>query len=350
LLNRSKCKVLVVSRRPFSGDSIAGIPVVQELPILGLLYTGNGSAESNLQARAKKGRTKTVMHVSRLCKSGCQHDLKVASLMLNCDVRPTLLYGAGMWGFHRLAYQDPVEHILQVQHWILRDFCRLWSRLLVAGDTNKWVCECLVQQLFLLEKNKRCWLRSWHKALQKLSPALAVHSNARLPRLMPLDETVVTNALCCLYQSRLNSMGNPFSPAPCEHRRIAFVWKCVSRHYKWGVKPTIMHTSVPLHVRPMWWQFLAANSRIPVHDYALCRELEFHQRLCTKCNAGKVSDEAHILLGCVSTSMVRSVFRSKLYWKRTLPELLVANCSNADLAHFTCQALQAYLRANTVAA
>jgi hypothetical protein len=50
-LNLANCTVLTIARQPHSQSHIAGMPVVHEHHILGLLYTHNGCAAPNLQAR-----------------------------------------------------------------------------------------------------------------------------------------------------------------------------------------------------------------------------------------------------------------------------------------------------------
>jgi hypothetical protein len=354
-LNRPKCKILVVARRPCVDTHIADIEVVREMRILGLMFTHNGSMESNVQARALKGKTKAALHIARLYKHGCLHDPVIASLMVKSDIMPTVLFGCGLWGYHKLAYKDPVEHTLQqpcsvllrtalgqphktahwivlmltghlpLQYWIIRHFCRFWNKLQHVSDgVNNLVCECLLLQCELMEKGKRCWLRKWCTAFHNLSPALAVHGQC-LPQLQLLDEQVVTNSMLASYTAHMNSLGNPFSIQPCIHRRIAWVWQCVMRGPCWGKMPSCLRMTLPPHLRLAWWLFISANTDIPVHDHQLLRTSQFSERICRKCHAHSVADETHVLLYCTATATPRMVFGHCIEWQRDMPSLLASN-------------------------
>ena len=127
------------------------------MKILGLLFTHDCDMALNVQNRAKQASSKNVLHLSRMYKYGRHKDMRMANMMLAMDVRPTLLFGAGVWGMHKLSHTDPMKHPLQsqysvmqkrvlglphstahwilclltgnwpIQYYILREFCRYWN-------------------------------------------------------------------------------------------------------------------------------------------------------------------------------------------------------------------------------
>jgi Reverse transcriptase (RNA-dependent DNA polymerase)/Endonuclease/Exonuclease/phosphatase family len=372
-LNVDKCKVLVISKQPYHASHIAGLPVVTEHKILGLVYTHNGCMDASICERSRKGATKAVLHMSRLRRFGCHEDLAIASLMIKQDVRPTLLFGAGIWGFHHLAYTDPMQHPLQkpysilqrmalaqphctahwtvtvmtglmpIQHWVIRDFCRLWNRVLVVcGEDNALVSQCVSTQIHLFQHRKPCWLKRWHDAFLKLIPEAEVHTC--LANQQPIDEQSVHAALHASYLQVMRTMGNPFALAECNHRKIAFAWHMLCCQHSWQHVPRVVSISLPPHVRSTWLRMLAGNAHIPARHYSfVCMEPEYRHRVCAKCLLAEVADESHILLRCTATAFERDCFRSCMLWPRSLPNFIYNNRYAWDkLPYYVYNAMIAY--------
>ena len=356
-LNKDKCKVLVVQHSPHHATHIAGLPVVRTHTILGLLYTSQGCVvRHNVVERALKGTTKAVLHMSRMYKHGCQHDMRVATIMLKADVQATMLFGASIWGSLSLQYQDPVKHMLQkpcsvfmrralqqphstanwivlllsgllpVQHWIIRDFVRLWNRLVAMGDTNALVQACVSQQIHMSRSGKRrAWLCRWQLALHKLFPTLGIPDLVHAGQ--PIPERDVAQAQVASYISLLDGKGDPFSLAHHgKGRRVALVWHCIKAHHIWGQVPRLLCLKMEPHTRFEWLRFLAGNATIPVHDYNVLRGgVPFSERVCRKCVWSSVGDELHVVLHCPATQPIRAACVDSLQWKDSLPALLAAN-------------------------
>ena len=385
-LNRAKCKVLVVSRRPPASTHVAGLPVVPCLKILGLLYTHNSGWEPALQARAQQGASKTVLHMSRLYKFGCHRDLHMASLMNNVDVRPTLLFGASIWGGHGLAYEDPMAHKLQkaysvlprealgqphctahwtitlmsghmpLQHWVVRDFCRMWNRLLAVAQHNVLLSECVTQQLALLRANRSCWLKRWHDALRRLLPDVEVHG--RLAQRLPVVESEVLDGLVHWYGKVLRAKGAHFILGPCPHRKIAYTYAMLFHCYlpgagAWGrvPRPIAMSHGMPVHVREAWLHLFAGNAQVPARNFTCIKAAAYHHRLCAKCTMGVVADESHVFLRCPATAFTRDRFRLRLQWSNFFPTFVASNTTphHHHVATFVHEALQRYHRAPVAA-
>jgi hypothetical protein len=378
-LNKAKCKVLVIHHSDWPDTHIAGVPVVQQLKILGLQYTKGGCVvKQNVVEQARKGTTKAVMHMARLYTHGCQHDMRIASLMLKADVQATMLFGACIWGAHSLAYADPVRYALQkpcnmfmrralrqphstanwivilltgslpIQHWVIRDFVRFWNRLLLVLPSNALLKACVTQQVQLSQSNKRSWLWRWRTALHKLLPVLDVP--AKLHAMQPIAERDVVRTMVASYISLLDAKGDPFSIAPLrDGRRIALVWRMLRGHYVWGQTPHLLRLPAEAAARFTWVRVLAGNARIPVHDYALLhgRKVPFAQRWCCKCAQETVGDELHVLLHCPATAAIRHEFADCLQWRDSLPEFLMANVCD-ELPSFVHTAMTAYAHAADV--
>jgi hypothetical protein len=376
VLNKAKCRVLVVHHTDWPDTHIAGLPVVQQLKILGLLYTKAGCVvKQNVVEQARKGTTKAVLHMSRLYTHGCQHDLRIASLMLKADVQATMLFGACMWGAHSLAYADPAKYILQkpanmfmrralrqphstanwivilmtgslpIQHWVIRDFVRFWNRLLMLLGSNSLVAACVLQQVKLSQSNKRSWLCRWRTALHKLLPGLDIPS--KLHGMQPISERDVVRALVASYVSLLDGKGDPFSLAHLRKgRRIALVWHMMKANYVWGQPPRLMRLPCDASVRFTWLRVLAGNAKVPVHDHDMLhgRTVPFAQRWCSKCAQETVGDELHVLLHCPATQAIRQDFSDCLQWRDSLPDFLSANMCDS-LPGFVHTAMAAYAHA-----
>jgi hypothetical protein len=378
-LNIGKCRVLVVHHSEWPDTHIAGIPVVQQLKILGLQYTKAGCVvKQNVMEQARKGTTKAVLHMARLYACGCQHDVRIASLMLKADVQATMLFGASIWGAHSLAYADPVKYALQkpcnmflrralrqphstanwvvilltgslpIQHWVIRDFVRFWNRMLLLQASNTLVKACAIQQVQLSQSNKRSWLWRWRVALHKLLPGLDIPT--KLHDMQPIAEQDVVRAMVASYTALLNAKGDPFSLAPLRNgRRIALVWHMLKGHYVWGHTPQLVRLPADGSTRWAWLRTLAGNAQVPVHDHVLLRgrHVPFAQRLCPKCAQETVGDELHVLLHCPATQAIRHDFADCLQWRDCLPEFFVANMCG-DLPSFVHTAMMAYTHAPVV--
>jgi hypothetical protein len=375
-LNKDKCRVLIVHHSVWPDTHIAGIPVVHQLKILGLQYTKAGCVvKQNVVEQARKGTTKAVLHMARLYAHGCQHDVRIASLMLKADVQATMLFGACIWGAHSLAYSDPVKYALQkpcsmfmrralrqphstanwavilltgslpIQHWVIRDFVRFWNRLLLLQPSNALVAACVSQQVQMSQSNKRSWLWRWRTALHKLLPGLDIPT--KLHNMQPIAEPDVVRAMVASYASLLNGMGDPFSLVPMRNgRRIALVWHMLRSHYVWGQAPPLLRLPSTSSTCFVWLRMLAGNAQVPVHDHALLhgRKVPFAQRWCRKCAQEAVGDELHVLLHCPATAAIRQDFADCLQWRDSLPEFLMANLCE-QLPDFVHTAITAYSHA-----
>ena len=371
-LNLAKCKVLVISKDPWPHPTIDGIPVVHEHKILGIMYTHNGCANTAVQERVRRGTAKAALHWSRLHHFGCHHDMEITSSMIKQDVQPTLLFGAAFWGHYNMSSVDPMRHPLQapysvlqrmvlaqphwtahwtvslmtgmlpIQHWVVRDFCRLWNRLLAVCADNSLVDQCIRLQVHMLQRNQRCWLQRWSAVFRRLLPDEDVHTCLAAGE--PVDEHSVLRGLCGWYRQVITRMGNPWDLNEVEHRKIAFAWHMVSHSHSWGEVPQVVSVQLPVALRTVWLRFLAANSVVPARHYSVIRACpEFRHRLCTKCTLHRVADEHHILLVCPTTAATRARFGSVLRMHDSLQGLIYNNRSAWHvLARFVLEAWRAY--------
>jgi hypothetical protein len=378
-LSREKCKILVVSRNRVGFTQLHGVPVVHQLKVLGLVYTHNLSMGCNIHARLSKGAGKNILHYARLQRCGCLHDVHVARLMVSADVKPTLLFGACIWGNTYLSYADPMKHKLQapysvlqrvmlgqghstahwtvsmltghlpIQHHIILEFCRFFNRLLMARTSNNVLMSACLTQLRMCRDGKQCWLKGWCAALRRLVPDYAILPIA-VRCLQQVDEQRVADSLVSTYCDTLQNMGDPFS-MQCAHRRIALSFRLLSQHnqaYQWGRVPACMRWSLPHPVNQVWHAFLCAALDLPVHDYKLAG-LHWSRRCCRKCVAQCVADEQHVLLHCHTTQHVRAQFNTRLLWPVGSLAHFVQMNTNRDLPFFVYVAWLAYNGAPVVA-
>jgi hypothetical protein len=244
------------------------------------------------------------------------------------DVRPTLLFGAALWGFHQL-HADPMQHPFQpifsvllrnafglpastanwiatlmggqlpVQLLVILEFCRFWCRLVAVAQHNEYIKACMFVQCTLARAGHDCWLSKWIKALQRVQPTLleALGDLTEWPAApVPTINTLIQQATTA-FEARLTGFGDPLQVGPCLHRKIALHYRCM-----WpGIKFVSCNAEVPSQT--LVWGDDAAN---------------FSMRICRKCNSGEVANELHVLLRCPSTASVRDTFRSRLCWPRPL--------------------------------
>jgi hypothetical protein len=215
--------------------------------------------------------------------------------------------------------------LMPIQHWILRDFCRLWNRLLVACDDNELVARCVQAQQGMLQRRKLCWLKKWHDAMEKLLPDVDLH--ACLASGEPIQEDALLSALKLHYLQVLRRMGNPFD-VHCEHRKIAFTWHLLSCQYQWLKVPRLVSMPLPPPVRMTWLCMLAGNAHVPARHYTFVRlEPDYSRRVCSKCLGGEVADESHVLLRCHATASARQRYHSKFRWHTSLQSFIHNNRS-----------------------
>jgi hypothetical protein len=291
-----------------------------------------------------------------VCKLlGCAHDLHINLLLHNMDVRPTLLFGAALWGHHQL-HADPMQHPFQpvfstllrqafnlpacTAHWIVTlmagqlpvqaliilEFCRFWARLKHAAKHNALIQACLFVQCTLARAGKDCWLMKWIRALQRVQP--------------------VAQAL----EDLLMSYGDPFFEGPCQHRKIALHFRCFWPG-RWGKKPWYLWCDMPEKVWQSWVKMVSCNAVVPAQQLAWGEgAVSFAARRCKKCVSGAVANENHVLLHCGATESVRHTFQDRLVWPRPLhlPDFLRANkhsiCAVFIHVCFHVYATRAYLK------
>jgi hypothetical protein len=343
-LNIDKCRALLLGYNDAHIPTpMAGVKVVESEKILGIWYESNGSLQTNLEYRETKGRSKLPLIMTRLTSCGCRNDTAIAPLILNTDLRATLMFGAGLWGAYGLSSVDPMTHRLQrpystlmrailgvpatcghwitslllgqlpIQYHIIKEFCRLWNRLLSTAEVNPLVYACLQVQNDLLARQRTCWLKRWHDRLRCTLP----HDDFRhiahaLGTLQPIQHKAVMKSLSQWYDCRLHQCGDP-SIARCPHRRTAMVYR--NFHVgQLGKKPAWHRwewDELPERVWRSWISFVSANSCIPVHEQ---QNMDFSERLCTKCSLGEVGDEYHVVFRCTATLSSRQKFRDALVW------------------------------------
>jgi hypothetical protein len=396
-LNLDKVKAVIIHQQPSTRTTIAGVKVVASMKILGLEYNHLGCAEGNLTTRRGKGQSKAILHASRLKTRGCQHDPTISKLMAQMDVRPTLMFGAPIWGHAQMLNEDPMRHPLQkpystlprramqlppatahwivammsgllpIRHWILRDFCRFWNGLMELKETNTLLKSTISQQHTLLtafitrsslngrepftrNSQPTTWLTRWCKVFKVLLPNGPFYQN--IVDLVPMDEDCLLRELGQAYHTLLQHTGDPFAQQ-CAHRHTALSYKLLRPHLQWGKVPLCVQVRTPPHAKLAWVMFLAAASDVPVHDHRTRRTdagmIQYNQVICAKCRQHAVADIQHVLLHCTATEHVRSGFPQVVNPTTRLSDLTkvsaVRRTSHAPFFVYTC--LAAYKRAPT---
>ena len=374
-LSLDKCEVLLMGPVPAGGmTQLAGMKVVDRMKILGLWYDGAGSVVSSVGARMRAGSSKMALTERRLKDAGCMHDIPIALLVLNSDVRPALLFGSSLWGMHGLVAPDPVKHCLQrpystllrralgvpascahwivllvtgqlpIQFYIIRDFGRSWNRFIATAQENLLVDTAVRFQLQQLRAGAQCWLRDWDLALERCLPAVAhplVHQCLLQGRSIPVDN--VMSMVLDSYHQLLEGFGDPLVPY-CGKRMIATVYRhMVMRALQ--QRPRCHSWSLPSSVRAAYIRFLACSSGLPVHLQSGL--VPFAQRMCTQCSMQDVANEVHVLFHCHGTAGVRRWYHPYLVWSRAphLGAFLADNC-NEVCAQFVYDSLRVFHAGN----
>lgn len=271
-------------------------------------------------------------------------------------MRQTLLFADQLWG-HLGLHADPVKHVLQtvhsvlmrqvfglpattahwivasmagqlpIQHWIVRDFCRFWNKLLRVALVNPVSYACVCTQVFMTAARKPCWLRRWVLAVQRLIPTLpdvAERFVSFVP--VPLTGTYgVMDHLFLSYHARLQACGDPFALQEVPHRKIALHCLCL-----WdgglGRRPWWHFCQVQPAVMSAWIRFMACYAPVPAQQL-VGTDTPYAQRHCSKCVERVVGSEEHVLLDCAAVQPVRCRFRGKLIWpvSHRLKDFLLVN-------------------------
>ena len=371
-LNMTKCELLIVSRTQVPREDISGVRVKAQIKTLGLQYESSGKLALNLESRLAKGKSKVILHASRLKSAHCLDDVDLARVMTKVDVGATMLFGAPMWGSARLATRDPMSHKLQAPysvlcrralglpasaaHWIvamlagltpIQDqvmlaFIRFWGRVLDTSADNELIKAVLRQQQRLCRRKRRCWLRGWVLAFKRLLPDHGFYVEIR--NLREVSEESLLRALTQRNEALITSWGDPFSLAPCTHRMIAYTFHVMRRRMVWGKVHKLVQVKMLRCFRSLWYGFLAARAPVPARSWEVIRDREFHERQCAKCGLGEVADERHVLLSCTSTQVHRGTYQSRLRWSLDLPTFMFWNTDREALVWFVVECMDMYDR------
>jgi len=351
VLNREKTQALLITSDSDSSATIqaltsTGVDVVAKMKVLGVTYDATGSIAGNLDSRMSKGRSKVALALARLTKVGCQRDLHMCLLLLNADVRQTLLFGAALWGYFNLC-SEPVRHPLQpvfnvlarqalglpsstahwttllmaghmpIQHWIIRDFYRFWNRIVAVAPNNALLHACMYVQATLAHAGKDCWLHKWGTALQRLLPTRTsvMRDLIAMTSISIEGDGGLIDCLTSTYTTLLDGYGDPHALQDVPHRRIALHYRCMWME-RWGKRPWWHWCDVHPRVMRSWILFLAGWADVPSQTLVGC--VHFSERLCTKCTLRVVGDEQHAVLMCPATVSVRLQYRPSLVWPRSL--------------------------------
>lgn len=323
--------------------------------------------------REGKARGKLAAILVRLKACGCQQDIVVAPLVLNTDLRATLLFGAGLWGSYGLSGTDPVEHQLQrpyntlarailglpskcphwvtlmlagqlpIQYHVIKEFCRLWNRFVRTAQANPLIKSCIEMQAQLLTNNRACWLKRWCDRLRVVLPNDDFqHIHTALGSLQNINHRGILKSLVQWSEYKLHQCGDPVDPA-CTRRRTAMVY----RNFHLGTlgkKPAWHYwewDDLPLRVWRSWTSFISTHSCLPVH--AMREHCAFEQRVCPHCTLGEVGDEPHAVFRCEATMHVRHKY-PQLFPVGQRHDLRSFWCRNnsADLPRFVDELLAVY--------
>jgi hypothetical protein len=377
-LSEEKCEIVIISKTPTHLTDIAGLPVVGETKSLGLLYTSKMDQTVNFADRLKKGASKNVLHYSRLKRTGCDREFQVARLMTQVDVIPTMLFGACMWGYVGLNSGGHMDHKMQrvcsvlprhslglpvsTANWIvcmmaglmpIRDtivltFARFWNKALALCGENKLVKAALEQQAMLFTENKKCWMRCWAMALN--GALESDYLSEVLSSVQEIDMPLLESHLLNVRLGALGALGDPFSSAPCRHRKMAFTHHVLGVNRVWGQVPQVIKLRAPPGCKKKWIRFLAAWGDVPTQDLAVISRSSFHTRICTHCDMGAVANEHHILLDCPVTAPVRTTFAGRIRFTTTLTTMMTCNSHNEELPDFVIECLTLYRSATALLA
>ena len=370
-LSRAKCKVLLISSQPRQVQTTGGLPVVPVIKILGLKYDSAATQFINVQDRKERGKSKVILHISRLSRSGCLHDIDISRLMSVTDIGPILLYGACIWGHTGIKHLVPMQHELQkvynilprstlkvphsTAHWIgtmicgltpiqdqiIQSFAKFWNRTLPMMQTNTLIDASLKQQLTMHTAQNPCWMSNWIKALNLVVPAMGLEHV--ITTLQPIDLHTLDSTLAATHKTYLDACGDPFTAGYCPHRKTALVHRMLGVGREWGKIPRLLRIRVPdRSTKITWHKFLSSWAKVPSQDLVLLNTMLYHQRLCQRCPRQHIGSEQHVLLHCTHTAQVRTNFGTRLQWHNSLTTFLESNQTSRALPEFVFECLSVY--------
>ena len=100
---------------------------------------------------------------------------------------------------------------------------------------------------------------------------------------------------------------------------------------------------MPVAAKRRWWQFCSAQAALPVHNLRQ-RNVQYGNRMCTKCSSGAVGDEYHALLVCPATQSVRLRYANVVSFRAdmSLTDFVDVNQRVAQLPCFVAEVLQVF--------
>jgi hypothetical protein len=90
VLSRPKCKALIINPPTNTPETIAGVPVVPTMKVLGIEYDSRGNTNHNIDTRASKGRSKVALAFARMAPLGCSQDAQCQETPGSCQVISSL--------------------------------------------------------------------------------------------------------------------------------------------------------------------------------------------------------------------------------------------------------------------
>lgn len=284
-------------------------------------------------------------------------------MVLDVDLRATLLFACGVWGSYGLSAKDPVEHRLQkpfstlmrlalgvpasTGHWIasmlmgqlpvqlhiIHLFCSLWNRYIRTAQHNPLIRACLHIQRDLMHLNHGSfWLQHWVQRLRVVLPqSIFQDVHVALCDMQTISLQHIMRSLTQWQHIHLHQAGDPMQH-DCPHRRTALVYRhCMLSQL--GRAPSwhawCADDVLPARVWKSWVHFISADSALPVHQLD---HLPFAQRICP-CATSEVGDEHHLLFRCPLVAHVRQQHGDNICWpaQQSVHIFLERNKFNADL-------------------
>ena len=318
-INCTKTKIVVFGRGrtnssaydfEFGGESIE---VVDNYKYLGLLFNYNGRfrvGELELKERASRAMYSLI---GKCRKFDLPIDIQIE--LFNATVLPILMYASEIWGYYvirdmELLYMKFLKQVLGVHKNTSNDMTYgelgvfplviylksrmigYWCRLMLGKESK--TCYIMYQCLLQLDRSG-IYTSPWIKCIKNIC------NECGMSGMWLLQEVPNTIWVKKAVEQRLKDQWIATWLNNLETKAICCNYKIVKMDY--GVESYL--TKMSKTDRITISKFRVCNNRLPV-NVGRYEGINREDRVCTKCNAGAVGDEYHIILECTNEEIVRA--------------------------------------------
>ena len=315
-VNLSKTNIIIFGSRNTTHYNFTfgneKIETTKEYKYLGLIFTSNGSfltARKHLVSQAKKAMH-TVLVQSRSLRLPIDLQLK----LFDYTVVPILLYAAEIWGYES---HEPLEKIhIEFLRRITKSK-KSTPRYMLYGELGRYPLTINIKTRMINFWNRI--ICSHDNKISKLIYSYMLYDTNNLYKWLDYIKSVFSNTgNGIIWQTqnhnKVKGINQLIKHTLVDQFQQEWSTSLMQSHkgrnysiFKTELKFETYLTELPIHLAINLFRFRTSNHKLPV-ETGRWQGIPQSERKCTKCNANRIGDEMHYLLGCTYFSTSRKKF------------------------------------------